>query len=443
MGIINIDPHAEGMSGTFIIACDHCRWTTLDIGMHFDRPTKLIEKLAAAKKEARTKQAQAAAGSSETNTPPPPPPTDPEETFTALKSFMSLQISSAGSTNPLLTPGGSYNYDSPSSLARIMSMYTGHGTYSKKNTSKSSAMRESADATEGLHVLSPHSDAATIQTLRHNGLQSSPTLSQRHSQRFPSHSHSHSHSHSSLLPVPTLLHTKRAKRCRICRHILVKPDAKVLSTRYRIRLIALNYIPTITLKPLPPASSSSLPPTTTTTTPSPTTSLPPLSPTQHLLTLRNPLFDPLKITLATPSHTPGPYPHRITILCPEFSIGANADAWDEALAADNNSNPLSRASTTTEGMRVAEAGKVWDKGRNWTSVVVEVVCKAVDGGEEAGEEDADVVEIPVFVRMEYEAEVERVGGGGGGEGEGKGGREKRELAFWVVVGVGRVGRMFA
>lgn len=91
---------------------------------------------------------------------------------------------------------------------------------------------------------------------------------------------------------------------------------------------------------------------------------------------------------------------------------------------------------------MAEAGKVWDKGRNWTSVVVEVVCKAVDGEGEAGEEDADVVEIPVFVRMEYEAEVERVGGGGEGEGEGKGGREKRELAFWVVVGVGRVGRLF-
>jgi len=440
MGILNIDPHAEGMSGTFIIACDYCRWTTLDIGISFDRPTKLIEKLAAAKKEARTKQAQAAA-SSETNTPPTPPP-DPEETFTALKSFMSLQISSAGSTNPLLTPGGSYNYDSPSSLARIMSMYTGHGTYSKKNTSKSSPMRESADATEGLHVLSPHSDAATIKALRHNGLQSTPTLSQRHSQRFPSHSHSH----SSLLPVPTLLHTKRAKRCRICRHILVKPDAKVLSTRYRIRLIALNYIPTITLKPLPPslppASHSSIP--LAATTPSPTTSLPPLTPTQHLLTLRNPLFDPLKITLATPSHTPGRYPHRITILCPEFSIGANADAWDEALAAD----PARSSTTTTtvgpaEGMRVAEAGKVWDKGRNWTSVVVEVVCKAVDGGDGEGEEDADVVEIPVFVRMEYEAEVERVGAGGAGEGEGKGAREKRELAFWVVVGVGRVGRMFA
>lgn len=93
-------------------------------------------------------------------------------------------------------------------------------------------------------------------------------------------------------------------------------------------------------------------------------------------------------------------------------------------------------------MRVAEAGKVWDRGGNWTSVVVEVVGGAGggkdggvgtggeggSGGGEDAEEDADVLEIPVFVRMEYEAEV--------GEGEGKGGREKRELAFWVVLGWG-------
>jgi len=427
MGILNIDPHAEGMSGTFILACDYCRWTTLDIGMHFDRPTKLIEKLAAARKEARTKQQAQTPTSTETPT-PPPPQTDPEETFTALKSFMSLQISSAGSTNPLLTPGGSYNYDSPSSLARIMSMYTGQGTYSKKNTSKSAPMRESADPSEGLHVFDPGSSAASIQALRSGGMQSTPTLSQRQSQRFPSHSHSL----ADLLPVPTLLRTKRAKRCRICRHILVKPDAKVASVRYRIRLIALNYLPTITLKPLPSSLT-----TTTTPTPSPFPlplhALPPHHPTQHLLTLRNPLFDALRITLATPSHTPGPHAHRITILCPQFTIGANADAWDEALAADTKSPPTMVRPPTTVAP-VAEAGKVWDSGRNWTSVVVEVVCVAVDEGEDE-EEDADVLEIPVFVRMEYEVDGEREG-----EGEGKGGREKRELAFWVVVGVGSVGR---
>lgn len=73
-------------------------------------------------------------------------------------------------------------------------------------------------------------------------------------------------------------------------------------------------------------------------------------------------------------------------------------------------------------------------------------------GEEGGKrEDVDVLEIPVFVRVEWEsssAEVERGGGSGSGnerrDGEDKDGekdkdkdrKEKRELAFWCVIGVG-------
>ena len=92
--------------------------------------------------------------------------------------------------------------------------------------------------------------------------------------------------------------------------------------------------------------------------------------------------------------------------------------------------------------KVAEAGKVWEKGRNWTTVVVEVVCQDV---EEAGEGE-DVLEIPVFLRMEWEGDaMEREEGrGGSGVGEslkGEERKEKRELAFWVVVGVGRIERL--
>ncbi len=55
--------------------------------------------------------------------------------------------------------------------------------------------------------------------------------------------------------------------------------------------------------------------------------------------------------------------------------------------------------------------------------------------EEEEEEDEDVLEIPVFVRVEWEgdAAVEEKGGAGG--------REKREVAFWCVLGVGRVRRL--
>lgn len=349
---------------------------------------------------------------------------------------MSLQIASAGSTNPLLTPGGSYNYDSPSSLARIMSLYTGLGNYGKKNTSKSAPMRESADASEGLHVFNPQHEADETKRLREEGYNGTTSLEQRATQRMPN-----TRSASDLWPVPTLLRTKRAKRCRQCRHILVKPEPKVSSTRYRIRLIALTSIPMITLKPLPPFSSS--------TPPLDLHNLSPSKASQFLLTLKNSLFDPVKITLATPSHTPGKYSHRVTILCPQFDIGANVDAWDEALGTGDPSQRSSKSFISAKinksegegGMRVAEAGKVWDKGRNWTTVVVEVVCAEVGLKEAEGEEDDDVLEIPVFLRTEFTVDPPLESRMAAGHSKGEAPKEKRELSYWVVIGVGRVSRV--
>ena len=340
-----------------------------------------------------------------------------------------------------MTPGGSYNYDSPSSLARIMSLYTGQGSYGKKSTSKSAPMRGSADASEGLRVVDPKTDLDTLRRLREQGFAGTTSIEQRSSQRYPPHFV------DDLLPVPTRLVTKRSKRCRTCRHILVKPEAKVTSTRYRIRLIAVNYIPSMSLQPL------QLPPSVTASPaghPPPIleiNALPPLKACQFLLTLKNPLFDPVKVTLATPTYTPGPFGHKVTILCPQFEIGANIDVWEEALGSRGtdgrrSSTMLSSGNLSTtkgehEGARVAEAGKVWEMGRNRVTVVVEVTCAAIDGVSQ-GEEDADVLEIPVFVRMEYETDAEKDSAGGAGK---EGGREKRELAYWTVIGVGRVAKL--
>ena len=370
----------------------------------------------------------------------PEPPVDlskednPDIVFTNLRSFLRTQLSDTHPDNPLLTPSGDINYNSPSTLARIMSLYTNIGPgYGKKSNQKLSMMRESVSLEEGLRMISPTFDTVTINELRTAGYPNTTTPAQRSEQV-----HIPCHFTSDLRPIPMLLCTKRANRCRTCRHILVKPEAKVESTRYRIRLLALNYIPTINIKPLHPS-------------PSPQqkldlNSLRPLQTSQFILALRNPLFDPVNVTLATPNRTPGRWGHKVTILCPQFDIGANADAWDEALDANKPAQSKEVRSSKRFGDtrpeyvgqegRVAEAGKVWEKGRNWTSVVVEVGIVDVhadDDGEEWGEEDEDVLEIPVFVRVEWEAEVEEKGK--------EGGKEKRELAYWVVLGIGRVERL--
>ncbi|KAJ1721384.1 hypothetical protein LPJ53_004076 [Coemansia erecta] len=40
---------------------------------------------------------------------------------------------------------------------------------------------------------------------------------------------------------------KLSRRCRTCHHILIKPESKAQATRFKIQLIATNYLPKITL----------------------------------------------------------------------------------------------------------------------------------------------------------------------------------------------------
>ncbi|KAL8669564.1 MAG: hypothetical protein Q9168_005846 [Polycauliona sp. 1 TL-2023] len=420
----------------FILACGYCNWTSQEIGLKFDKVTQLSTQLS----KIYNRNLREAAGRP-TMGPDPTldlsKPDNPATVFANLTAFLKTQLNDHHPDNPLLTPSGDINYSSPSSLARIMSLYTNIDSgYGKRSTPKPTIMRESSSLEEGLRLTSPSTDADAIAKLRSEGYPITTSPSQRTEQL-----HTPCNFTSDLRPIPMLLRTKRAKRCRTCRHILVKPEPKIESTRYRIRLLARNYIPTIHMKPLHQSPSQR---------PSDLITIRPLQTLQLLLALRNPLFDPVTVTLATPNRTPGRWGHKVTILCPQFDIGANADKWDEALSTATAIQQKSGRSTQRFGDpsfeyvgqdgKMAEAGKVWEKGRNWTSVVVEVgvVDVYADGegkGEEWGDEDEDVLEIPVFVRVEWEAEVEEKGK--------EGGREKRELAYWVVLGVGRVGRMEA
>lgn len=421
------------------MSCGYCNWTSLDIGWQFDSLQDIRRDMAKLKIGGQFKDAS-------TKSPESDSPSEvilddePDSVFTTLRSFYNTQLSTSSNTDPLLTPSGGFNYSSPSSLARIMSLYTGRGAFSKKEQAKTTPMRESADPSEGLRVMDPASDMAAIEKLRSQGWTSTASTAQQASQ------HRAQRFASDLRPTQSLLRSKRSKRCRICRHILVKPEAKVTNTRFRIRLVALNYIPTISLKRLQPAPSTDLPLLDL-------AALPALRASQFLVTLKNPLFDPVRITLATSAHTPGRYRHKVTILCPQFDIGPNVDQWDEALGGDSNDRGSSKMLNLSkveyagiEGGKVAEAGKVWERGRNWTTVVVEAVCqdvRKVDGGLEAVGDDEDVLEIPVFVRMEWEEESEKeeaVADRSRKESVGEK-KEKKELAFWVVIGVGRVARL--
>lgn len=171
--------------------------------------------------------------------------------------------------------------------------------------------------------------------------------------------------------------------------------------------------------------------------------------------MRNPLFDAVKVSIATSAVVPGRYGHRVTILCPQFEIGPDSDVWDEALGSKVESfGAAGVGMKNATGVGVAEAGKVFDKGRNWTSVVLEIVPIGIGdrrkGVREKGElgdeefedegDDVDVLEIPVRVRLEWkQGDLDGAANGKANLNE-EGDDGRRELAYWMVLGVGRVMR---
>ena len=426
------------LQGPWVLACAYCSWSSLEIGVQFDKPNNIsgqLEKLKNGRGSHTTPRAVRHLDDGYAN------PEDneqlsekeigmnPDEHFSTLKSFYSSQLNDP-STNPPMSPSGDQGYSSPNALARIMSMYTGLGNYSKTAKARPKTMQEARGSDEGAKTFDPAYDADAIRKMQQLGWDGMPDMAQRSTQ------HRSVRFLDDVKPVATLLRTKRSKRCRTCRHILVKPESKVQSTRFRIRLVALNYVPRMTLKPLHPASVNF-------------EALSQARTMQVLLTLTNPLFDPVKITLATPTYTPGRFQSKITVLCPQFEVGANTDVWDDALNAGGSTSREGKGLKVNgelgDGEKQAEAGKVWEKGRNWSTVVVEITTPSLDPGSKAfniagkmetreAMEDEDVLEIPMFVRIEYEADA--AGDEVGTTDKGK--KEKRELAYWSVICVGRI-----
>ena len=401
---------------------------------------------------------------------------DPEAQFAALKSFYQTQLteSTGPSSIHALTELG---FSSPGSLSRIMSLYSGIGGVDKRTkNSQRSGMREALSRNEGFH-LADLDDSAQILRLRSSEWSETSTVLQNSVACSGGAGARPAHFASDLRPTAYLLRAKRSKRCPVCRHIISKPEAKVTNTRFRIKLVAGSYIPSITIKPMP-SSSSPAPPIPPSAQPyrPPEVILKPLKTAQFLLTFHNPIFENVRVTLATPAVTPGRFRSKVTVLCPEFEIDANTDVWDEALR-DNGSSlsrtdgrsslhssrvggslatsPLGGGSEDTGASRQAEAGQIWERGRNWVTIVLEVVPASIHPehlsslGKKPGEvdtgplrEDEDVLEIPMFVRLVWEVDAghdDVVGGKAGEKSTGMTmGKEKRELTYWSVLGIGRI-----
>ncbi|KAK0285008.1 hypothetical protein LTR35_005208 [Friedmanniomyces endolithicus] len=449
----------EEVEETYILQCHYCDWSSLDIGVHFSKPTKITEQLAKQRKS-RVSSRLPAAGAQ---------PLSHDETFANLATFYKEQLSESGDPQ---NPYSNSPYSSPNNLARIMSLYGGLSVNAlKKTREKPQPMREARGDKEGMLMCSfedKAADDALLQSMQDLDWANTTTAEQR----LSAPANNDARLMDALWPVATHLRTRKCRRCRFCPQYLSYPDPKlkVGNLRYKIRVLAFNHIPRLTIRSL----HASYP------LPNPAFCLhaadlqqrqPDVQPhitRQYILTIRNPILEPIRITLATPTTTPGRVASRVTILCPSFTVGPAGDVWDEALSpsttsmatipSGNGGRQAAMESLTGRGAdesldRQPEAGKVWERTKNSTSVVLEIVpgaLKSLPGIAPKSEKELeldeleegdDVLEVPIYVRAEWEVSEEHDDAGdrkGGKRIVEADGNVKKEMAFWCVLGVGRI-----
>jgi dynactin-4 len=160
---------------------------------------------------------------------------------------------------------------------------------------------------------------------------------------------------SELKPQRIPLQTKRSKRCPQCSHILAKPDPKSSSTRFKIKLLASNYLPSIELFRRPPltigsrisaigAGTASGLRRTARSASGKSTGDPGGMPEDEPLrqgrsylfemAFTNPLYEPIEVSLevAAPDTSSvtkaATAPWAINLQAPSFPISAFAEAWE-------------------------------------------------------------------------------------------------------------------
>ncbi|KAI0040046.1 hypothetical protein FA95DRAFT_929315 [Auriscalpium vulgare] len=204
---------------------------------------------------------------------------------------------------------------------------------------------------------------------------------------------------SDLKPLRIPLHSKKSKRCPTCRHILIKPEQKAQSVRFKIKLVAANYLPSMTValpRPLDIVRRGARPPADD---PSGTPGLHAGSTYPFQIALTNPLYDPIQVRLSVQRQIPPAVsaaaaaaateggateksrrpPFAVSLPSSAFPIAAFAEAWEyeddeDMFGVDGDEFGLeSRDGRETQGKAKSKTVGVLEKRANVTIVGGEVV----------------------------------------------------------------------
>ncbi|KAH9480605.1 Dynactin subunit 4 [Psilocybe cubensis] len=438
----------------FFLYCNHCRWDSAEVKITFEKPTGLAAQLQKYEDSApdslefeRLKEhfepfIRASSLSSSTNLSHPAAHGSStahshhthSNSITAAAAALARDIPGVSKYNPLTrTTSGRGSGKDKSVNKDEMPEYR-----SRVEISKASVLGTGGGESD-VDFMSHLEDIGQISTLEQRWVNSWVTPLQT----------------SELKPLRIPLHSKRSKRCPACTHILIKPEQKAQSVRYKIKLVAANYLPAITVS-LPhaqrltaEAAKKSLGRSVSTAVEDSNAGAMHAGRTYPFhLALSNPLYDQINVRLSvqrihvstvqpkengtTEKAAPPRPPFAISLPNSHFSVAAYAEAWeyedDEDMFGDDDDD-LGRLRETDARGKVRTVG-VLEKRANVTLVGGEVVI---------GKEARGNVKFNMLVSYTYHSDDPAPADSNDIDGPSKSSKaEVKTFAFYTVVDLGQI-----
>ncbi|KAJ7079756.1 dynactin subunit 4 [Mycena belliarum] len=449
----------------FFLYCNHCRWDSAEVGITFEKPTGLAAQLQKFEDSAaeslefeRLKEhfepvIRASSLSSSTSNAPAANPSSTAHSHRVRTNSITAAASAALARD---IPGVSkYN-----PLARS----TRGGGSSKDKTTNRDEMPEYRSRVDivSASVRGSGGGEADVDYMRHlENVNEVANLEQRWVNSWAT-----SLQTADLKPLRIPLHSKRSKRCPACAHILIKPEQKAQSVRYKIKLVAANYLPAITAA-LPHQLETANPDNAKRVLGKSTAAaadddrgalgMHAGKTYPFHLALTNPLYDPIQVRLtvqrvhatgasssgrASPEKARRP-PFAVSLPPAVFTIAAFAEAWEYE---DEEDDEMFGLDDDEFGIAGRVAGREKDtRGKVKTVGVLEKKANVtVVGGEVViGKEARGNVKFNMLVSYTYRADDPTPSESN--EGEGSASRiavaksaEEKVFAFYAVVDLGPI-----
>ncbi|KAJ2083495.1 hypothetical protein H4R24_000768 [Coemansia sp. RSA 988] len=143
-------------------------------------------------------------------------------------------------------------------------------------------------------------------------------------------------------PQRVRLHMKLSRRCRVCHHILIKPESKAQATRFKIQLMAANFLPSVTV-PTALASPRYRGPLLD---PIPAFPLRVGSTVPCVIRLANPLYTEMDVTVAAASDDDV----AVDVLAPQLTLPPFAELWEYDEEDDEDNSAAGGTSDSRRGI---------------------------------------------------------------------------------------------